>query len=102
MKRLNTMLTKALILFSLLLPWAASEALETYERAGLISKISYSSFNIRDREYRLSPTARIQFEGKDKAKLSDFKNGDRIWFKGIILNGVYYVETIVYSLPIPS
>ncbi len=102
MKRLNTMLAKALILLSLLLPWGASEALETYERAGVISKISYSSFNIRGQEYRLSPSVKIQFPGKVKARLSDLKNGDQIWFKGMILNGVYYVETIIYSLPTPS
>jgi len=102
MKPLNTMLVKTLILFVLLLPWVASEALETYERAGIISKIRYSSFNIRDQEYRLSPTANIQIQGVGKAKLRDLKNGDRIWFKGKLLNGVYYVDTIVYSTPSPS
>ena len=102
MKPLNTILTHALILFSLLLPWTASEALENYEAAGVISKISYSSFNIKGQEYRLTPTAVIQIPGKDKAKLNDLKNGDQIWFKGIKLDGVYYVETIVYSPPVPS
>ncbi len=98
MKRLNTILAKALILFSLLLPWSASEALENFERAGIISTLSYDSFKIRDQTYRLSAIAKVIIPGTDKAKLNDFKRGDRIWVKGRILGSVYYVDTL-FCLP---
>jgi len=98
MKSFKTSLTHLLVIMTLMLPWSASEALETFEKDGVISKLSYASFSIHsDRNYRIAPSVKIKIPGKDNARLSDLKVGDNIYFKGKTLSGVNYVEFIVYQ-----
>lgn len=97
MKSLKTGLTHLLIMMALMLPWATSQALETFHRAGTISEISYATFSVHQgQEYRLAPDVKIKIPGVVNAKLSDLKVGDSISFKGQTLSGVSYVGSIVY------
>jgi len=102
MKSLKTGLSHLLIIVALMLPLTSAQALETFEVAGVISEVSYSSFTVRDQEYRIGSTARLDSSDARRTKFSDFRKGDQIWFKGIILSGVYYVEIIMYETPEPS
>ena len=102
MKTLKTGLGHLLVIMALLLPLANAQALETFEVAGIISEISYSSFKVRDQEYRIASTARLDSSDASRTKFSDFRKGDQIWFKGVILSGVYYVEILMYETTEPS
>jgi hypothetical protein len=102
MKIVKTGLRHLLIILPLMLPWASAQAVETFEVAGIISEISYSSFIVRDQEYRIGSTARLDSSDARRSRFADFRKGDQIWFKGIILSGVYYVEVIMYETPEPS
>jgi len=99
MKQFKTLLTQLLVITSLMLPWATTEALETFEKAGYIASVGYDKFTIRDQEYRISPKAKLNSNDASRQKFADFKKGDAIYFKGKILNGVYYVDIIFYETP---
>jgi hypothetical protein len=85
-----------------MLPWATTEALETFEKAGHIASVGYDKFTLRGQEYRIGPTSKLMSNDASRKKFSDFKKGDAIYFKGKILDGVYYVDIIYYETPIPS
>ena len=102
MKQFKSFLTQLLVVTALMLPWATTEALETFEKAGHIASIGYDKFTIRDQVYRISPSAKLKSNDANRKKFSDFKKGDVIYFKGKILNGVYYVDIIYYETPTPS
>lgn len=102
MKQFKSFLTQLLVITALMLPWATTEALETFEKAGYIASIGYDKFTIRDQVYRISPAAKLKSNDVKRKKFSDFKKGDAIYFKGKILNGVYYVDIIFYETPTPS
>ena len=99
MKQFRTHLTRLLLIVSLLLPWATTEAMDKFEKAGIISSIGYDKFSIRDQEYRLAPRAKLKSNDAARGKFSDFRKGDRIYIQGIILNNIYYVDIIVYETP---
>ncbi len=99
MKNLKTQCARLLIVFTLLLPWAATDALETFEQAGVISSIGYDKFTLRGKSYRLAPGAKLDSKDQSRKKFSDFKKGDRIYFKGKVLNNVRYVDIIYYETP---
>ena len=102
MKSLKTFPQSLLLLIFLLLPWTVAEALQSFERFGVIKALSYSTFSVRGQEYRITPGARLNSNDASRKRLSDFRKGDRIYFQGKILNGVYLVDLIVYETPIPS
>jgi len=102
MKQFKSFLTQLLVITALMLPWATAEALETFEKAGFITSIGYDKFTIRNQEYRISPSAKLKSNDASRKKFADFKKGDEIYCKGKILNGVYYVEFIIYTKPVPS
>ncbi|MBT8433222.1 MAG: hypothetical protein KJN95_01090 [Gammaproteobacteria bacterium] len=99
MKQFKTLLTQLLVITSLMLPWATTAALETFEKAGHITSIGYDTFTMRDQKYRISPSAQLKSNDASRNKFSDFKKGDEIYFKGKILNGVFYVDIIFYEKP---
>lgn len=100
MKPLNTFLTRLLLVTSLMLPWAATQALETFQQAGVISKISLDgSFILKGKTYRVSAGAKLDSSSADRQKPRDLRAGDLIWCKGKILDGVYYVDIIRYEAP---
>ena len=102
MKQFKTLLTQLLVITSLMLPWTPAAALETFEKAGHIASVGYDKFTIRDQEYRISPSAQLKSNDASRKKLSDFKKGDEIYFKGKILDSVYYVDFIYYKTPLDS
>jgi len=102
MKQFKSFLTQLMVITALMLPWATAEALENFAKQGYINSVGYDKFTIRDQEYRISPSAKLMSNDAKRKKFSDFKKGDAIYFKGKILNGVYYVDIIFYETPIPS
>lgn len=102
MKPFKSFLAQLLVVTALMLPWATTEALETFEESGYITSVGYDKFSIRDQVYRISPSAKLKSNDAKRKKFSDFKKGDAIYFKGKILNGVYYVDIIFYETPTPS
>ena len=102
MKQFKSFLTQLLVITALMLPWATTEALETFEKAGYIAKIGYDKFTLRGQDYRISPSAKLMSNDAGRKKFSDFKKGDAIYFKGKILNGVHYVDIIYYETPTDS
>jgi len=102
MKQFKTLLTRLLVITSLMLPWATTTALETFEKSGYIASVGNDKFTIRGQVYRVSPSAQLKSNDARRKKLSDFKKGDEIFFKGKILDSVYYVDIIYYKTPIDS
>lgn len=102
MKQFKTLLTQLLVISSLMLPWATTEALETFEQAGVITKLGYDKFTVANQNYRFAPGARLQSKDSKRNRFSDFKLGDEIYFKGKVLNDVNYVDIIYYETPEPS
>ncbi len=99
MKQFKSILTQLLLVTALMLPWATTEALETFEKAGYIASVGYDKFTLRNQEYRISPTAQFGSNDANRKEFSDLKKGDAIYFKGKILNGVHYVDSIFYETP---
>ncbi|TNF89050.1 MAG: hypothetical protein JSU67_01760 [Gammaproteobacteria bacterium] len=100
MKQLKTLLTQLLVIGSLMLPWAAAEALETFSDAGAITKYSYDRFVLNGNVYRVSPDAK--FPTSDRSNYKTFKVGDVVYIKGKILNGIRYVDRMQFFPPEPS
>ncbi len=99
MKQLTQRFTPFLIMLALMLPWATADALETFEKAGIISSVGPDQFTLDRKSYRLAPKAQLKSEDASHKKFSDFKKGDKVWFTGTILNNVHYVDMIVYVMP---
>jgi len=99
MKPFKSFLTQLLVITALMLPWATTGALETFEKSGYIAELSYDKFTLRGQDYRISPNAKLKSNDARRKKFSDFKKGDEIYFKGKILNGVHYVDIIYYETP---
>ena len=99
MKNLKLFTGRLLVVLTLMLPWVATEALETYERAGVISSVGYDSFTMQGKTYRLAPGAKLSSTDAGRQKFADFKKGDRIYFKGTFLDNVRYVDIIYYTTP---
>ena len=95
-------IVKFLLIAILVFLWANAQALETFEEGGVITKMGYSEFTVNNQKYRISPGAKLQSFDPSRKKLSDFKAGDRILFKGKVLSGVHYVDLIVYHPPFAS
>ena len=100
MKSVKTFVTRLLLVTSLMLPWVAAEALDTFEQAGTMANISLDgSFTINGTLYRVASDAKLSSSSPDRRRFSDFKRGDLIWCKGRILNGTRYVDIIKYQEP---
>lgn len=102
MKILKSQLKVLAVVLLFSLPWVNSQALENFMKAGVITSVGYDKFTLQSREYRFAPGAKINSSDASRKKFSDFRQGDKIYFEGIILNGVYYVNIIYYETPTPS
>jgi len=123
MKQFKTLLTQLLVISSLMLPWATTEALETFgqsivtvkpgsnkstltvktfDKAGVITKLGYDKFTVDGKDFRFAPGASLSSNDSKRNRFSDFKLGDEIYFKGKVLNDVNYVDIIYYKTPEPS
>ena len=77
-------------------------AVENFEQAGPIGSIGQGRFTVESQEYRIAPGAKLRSFDPNRRRLSDFRNGDVIIFMGKVVNGVYFVDLIVYHAPLPS
>ena len=100
MKQFKTLITQLLLVTSLMLPWATTEALDTFKQSGAISKYKSSKFVINSEVYRLSPTAK--FPSGDRPEYKTFKKGDVVYVEGKILSGIRYVDVMIFFPPEPS
>jgi Cu/Ag efflux protein CusF len=87
-----------------MLPWATSEALETFQKAGVISRVDSTTVNIhhQDINYRVGSDTEIRFKDVSKPDMSNFKKGDEVYLRGKILKGAYYLDLIIYMPKIPG
>ena len=104
MKQFNSFLTRLLVITALLLPWATTEALETFQKAGIISAVNSGTIRIhhQDINYRIGADTEIQFQNVAKPGMRNFKNGDEVYLRGKILNGAHYLDLIIYLPKIPG
>jgi len=104
MKQLKSLLTQLLLITSLLLPWAATEAAEPFVKAGFITKVNAATINLYhyDIDFRIGSDAKIEIPNVSNPRMSDFKKGDQVYMEGKILNGVYYVDWILYLPETPG
>lgn len=102
MKHLKRGVLLGLVVAASLLPWAGAQALDTFEKAGVIAEVAYDSMTVFGQDYRIRSSTVLISDDQSRKKFSDLKPGDQVWFKGLILNDVYYVDTIVYQIPEPS
>lgn len=91
-----------LLMVSLALAWSPANAVENFEQAGPIGAIGHASFTVENQEYRIAPGARLKSFDTSRRRFSDFRKGDVIIFEGKLVNGVYFVDLIVYYAPRPS
>ena len=102
MRQLKRGIAIYLVVLASVLPWASAEALETFEKAGLIADINSSQITISAQAYRLRASTRMVSADPSRQKVTDFQPGDSVYIKGMVLNGVYYIDRLVYVLPDPS
>ena len=98
MKLTHTKVAQLLLIVALITPWTAIEALEEFHRAGIIGKISYDSFYVNNKKYRIAPGGKIKILNQNNVKLSNLKVGDNVSFRGKTLSGVNYVDIVVYHV----
>ncbi len=102
MIQVKPILTRLLLVASLMLPWTTAGALETFDSGGVITAVGYDKFTVNQQEYRVAPGAKLRSYDASRKKFSDFRPGDVIMFQGKVLNGVHYVDLIIYRTPIAS
>jgi len=104
MKQFNSFLTRLLVIATLQLPWATAEALETFQQAGVISKVNSATINIhyKDINYRIGAKTEFRFQNVAKPDTSSFKKGDEVYLRGKIVNGAYYVDVVIYMPKVPG
>jgi hypothetical protein len=97
MRHFKTLITQLLLVTSLMLPWATTEALETFKQSGAITKYNSSKFVMNSQVYRLSPTA--EFPSGSRPDYEAFKKGDIVYIEGKILSGIRYVDVMIFFPP---
>lgn len=100
MKQFKPFITRLMVITALLLPWATTEALDTFKESGAISKYNRDKFTMNNRVFRVSPDA--QFPSASRSGYATFKAGDMVYIEGKILSGVRYVDVMVYFPADPS
>lgn len=96
---LNKQLIRIILVAAAALPWGAAPAVENFEKAGPITSIGIDRFTVAGKAYRIAPAAKLRSGDPARRSFRDFKTGDRIWFKGTTLDGVHFVDMIVYETP---
>jgi hypothetical protein len=102
MKQLKLKLIQFLAIVAIALAWAPTQALETFEQAGAITALGYDKFTVNKQVFRVTASSKLDSASADRRKFSDFKKGDMVFVKGKVLNGVNYVDILVYMTPPPS
>ena len=91
-----------LVILAMALPWTAAQALETFEKAGRITDIDSGQVTISAQTYRLRSSTSMVSSDSSRKTVADIKVGDRVFIQGIVLNGTYYIDRLVYEAPEPS
>ena len=102
MKQLKRNIAVFLVITATLLPWSSAQALETFEKAGVIAEIGYDMMTVFGQKYRIKSATQLVSDDPERTKFSELKRGDQVWFKGFVLDGVFYVDKIVYQILSPS
>ena len=102
MKQLKRGIALLLVFAAAVAPWAPTSALERFEKAGIIAAIDSNGLSISDQVYQLRSSTVLVSSSPDRSKIDDLKKGDRIYVRGIVLNGKYYISKLVYEIPDPS
>ena len=102
MKKLTVQLASIALAAALLLPWTVTEAVDSFKKYGISSSVSSSGFTIRSQQYRIAPGAKLRSDDPARNRLSDFRQGDKIYFEGKIVGDDHLVEFIRYRIPDPS
>ena len=102
MNQLKRGIVLFLVITAAVLPWTAAEALETFEKAGRIVDVNSSQLKISGQVYRLRSSSTMISADPSRRSAADLRPGDRIYIKGILLNGLYYIDKLVYLVPEPS
>jgi len=100
MKQLKTLLAQLLVITSLMLPWATTEALENFQQAGVITGHSQDKFVVNQKVFRIRRDT--EFPSSKRPSYKAFKKGDEVYIEGIILDGIRYVDKMVFYPPEPS
>ncbi len=100
MIQVKPILTRLLLVASLMLPWATTGAMESFDRGGVITAVGYDKFTVEQQEYRIAPGAKLRSFDASRKQFSDFRPGDVIMFQGKVLNDVHYVDVIIYRTPV--
>jgi len=102
MKQIQRCVAFYLVIMASLLLWTTAQALETFEKAGIISAVGKNMLKVTGQEYRIYSSTRLVSADRNRRKFSDFKRGDHVWFEGTVLDGKRYVLGIIYETPDPS
>jgi len=104
MKQFKSLLAQLLVITSLMLPWATTEALDTFQKAGVISRVDSTTVNIhhQDINYRIGSGTEIRFQDVAQPDMRKFKKGDEVYLRGKVLQGAYYLDLIIYMPKIPG
>jgi hypothetical protein len=102
MKQLKRSIALYLVILATLLPWATAEALDTFEKAGRVADISSDQVTISGQVYRLRSSTEMVSSDDSRQTVSDIRTDDRVFIQGILLNGAYYVDRLIYQTPEPS
>lgn len=100
MKQLKTLLAQLLVITSLMLPWATTEALETFQQAGAITGYSHDKFMLNQQVFRIRPDT--VYPSGSRPSYKAFKKGDEVYIEGKVLNGIRYVDKMIFYPPEPS
>ena len=102
MNQLKHSIALLLFIMALQMPWSSAQALETFEKAGVISEVGYDTMRVFGQDYRIKSAAVLISPDPRRKRFSGFKRGDHVWFKGFVLDGVFIVDKIVHQIPDPS
>ena len=91
-----------LVIMASVLPWTTAQALEKFEKAGIISAVGKNKLTVSGQNYRIYSSTRLVSADSNRRKFSDFERGDHVWFEGTVLDGKRYILRIIYETPDPS
>ncbi len=103
-KPIKNWLMLVLLWVGLSSPWISVQALEQFEKAGVVTAINQKGFFIENQKFRLAANIKVIGDtptAKTK-KISEIKKGDLVWAKGRVLDGIRYIEIIRYFERQPS
>lgn len=102
MNKILSGLKPVLLTVLLMLASTGAQALESFQQIGTVSKINSTTVYIEGKSinYRLRSSAVLVKANNHEAKIDEFVVGDLVFVKGNILNGVYYVDTMVNIPPL--